>query len=128
MDQPVLLTVLDGESKAGPATALDSSGRGMRISLDRAIPSGAAVKLETEDSIVLGEVCYSVPGPSGFIIGIEVDQVLNGLRELNRIHARLLGGTWKPSALQPVGSVEDQHQARGGDQDRHLRDARSVGF
>ena len=106
----------------------------MRILLDRPILQGTAVKLETSDSIILGEVCYSLADVAGFIVGIEVDQVLSGLKELNRIHSRLLGSTWQPSTQRPVEAPRDstsgehQQESSGGNEDRQTSKFRRAGF
>ena len=106
----------------------------MRILLDRPIVPGTAVKLETGDSLILGEVCYSFPHLAEFVVGIQVDQVLSGLGELNRIHSRLLGGTWQPSTHRPVealaGSPSGEHQQESGsgNQDRQMSDRRPARF
>lgn len=138
IDQPIRLTVLDGNASdvpAGtPAKTLDASGKGMRILLDRPIVAGTAVKIETGDSLILGEVCYSFPHLTGFAVGIEVDQVLSGLGELNQIHSRLLGGTWQPSTHRPVEALaespsrEHQQESGSGNQDRQVNDPRRARF
>ena len=106
----------------------------MRILLDRPILQGTAVKLETGDSIILGEVCYCMTDVAGFVVGIEVDQVLSGLKELSRIHSRLLGSAWQPSTRRPVeapgGSTSGEHQeeSSGCNEDRQMSDRRRAGF
>lgn len=82
------------------ARILDFSGRGMRLLVDRSLPSGAAVKVETEDALLLGETCYSLPTSGGFEVGLELQHSLNGLRELARLNRQLVAGWQAPPPLQ----------------------------
>ncbi len=67
----------------------------MRLSLDRPVPLGSAVKVEFEDALFLGEVCHCTPAETGFVIGLELQHSLVGLRDLARLNRRLVNG-WRP--------------------------------
>lgn len=94
---------------------IDTSGRGLRLASPVTVPVGSAVKIELEDSIVLGEICYSLPAESGaaFRLGVEIDQVLTGLRELSRINSRLMG-SWPAYSPATAGTTVDDQVTAGG--------------
>ena len=87
----VILTLLEENGAALPALAVELSGSGMRLMLSRPVLIGAAVKVELDDSMILGEVCYCEPHSSGFLVGLKLNQVLSNLSELAKLNRRLLG-------------------------------------
>ncbi len=114
--EAVQVTLL-GESFASfPGRTLDASGKGIRVSLSRPIKPGSAVKVELEDSILLAEVSYCVPVNEGYTAGLQVDQILTGLKELTRLNARLLADSRGPMMSNP-NSREDQETASRSHQD-----------
>ena len=58
------------------------SGRGLGLELDGPVATGAAVKLELDDTLLLGEVIYCRKDPSSYYIGVEIEQSLAGLADL----------------------------------------------
>ncbi len=87
----------------------------MRLVVDRQLTPGAAVKVETGDALLLGEVCYSVAGSAGFEAGIELQHSLVGLTELARLNSRLVNGWEAPVSAQgqdPKDSLKDEVAAR----------------
>ena len=73
------------------AVAVEVSARGLQIVLDRPIPVGAAVKLESDDTLMLGKVCYCRPESNGFVAGLRLDQVLKKLSQLETLDRVLFG-------------------------------------
>jgi hypothetical protein len=71
----------------------------LQIMTPEAIPSGAAISVEHEDALLLGEVMVSVPKPHAWLIEVRVEQVLNGLMNLMALRERLLAET---PVLSPV--------------------------
>jgi hypothetical protein len=67
-DQSVQLTVLGDASAAASARILDVSGKRMRLAAEMSLKPGAAVRLDWDGQLVLGEVLQSEP--SGFSIEI----------------------------------------------------------
>lgn len=88
--QPAQLTVLGEQERTWPATVVDLSGRGLRVRADSTVAVGAAVKVEINDALLLGDVCYSIPESGGYLIGVEVDQVLSGLSDVAKLNRALL--------------------------------------
>ena len=122
--EAIQVTLL-GESLASfPARTLDASGKGMRIALSRPVKPGSAVKVELEDSILLAEVSYCVPVTQGYMAGLQVDQILTGLKELTRLNARLLADSRGP-VMDGARLGEDQETASRSHQGGQL--AKRVG-
>lgn len=89
-DKPVELTVLGGSQASSPAQAVEFSGHGLQLVTPQSVPVSAAVKVEGDDWMILGEVCYCRPEGIHFVVGLKVDQALEGLRELSELNEHLL--------------------------------------
>lgn len=83
-DQPVLLTVLSEPEIRVHGRVRNASGRGLGLVTPSPVPPGAAIRIEIDDSMVLGEAIYCRSDRDGHFIGVELDQVLVGLTELGR--------------------------------------------
>lgn len=83
-DQSVVVTVLGDHETQHRAKIRNASGRGLAIEIPSAVPPGTALKIELEDSIVLGEAVYCQGGHGPYLLGVELDQVLCGLTELGK--------------------------------------------
>jgi hypothetical protein len=68
-EQAVELSVLGEGGRAGTARILELSGKRMRVEAAPAVPPGAAVRLEWDGQLVLGEVLDAAP--AGFWIEIQ---------------------------------------------------------
>ncbi len=89
-DQTARATLLDGGSEQFPVRIVNISGTGMRLLLDRPLLQGALVKVEWEDTLLLGEVCYCEAAETGFAAGLELEHALLQTGELARLSRRLL--------------------------------------
>lgn len=74
-----------------PAELIDVSSKGARLRIGYAVPVGAAVRIDTGDHVVLGEVCHCSPFAEGYVCGIEIDQVLSYVTDLNRLMEAIAG-------------------------------------
>jgi hypothetical protein len=83
-DQSVVVTVLGDHEMQHIAKIRNASGRGLSIEIPSPVPPGAAIKIESQDSILLGEAVYCKGGQGPYLVGVELDQVLCGLTELGR--------------------------------------------
>jgi len=77
-EQPVDLSVLDENGGAGTASIQELSGRRVRLATALPVQTGAAVRLEWDGQLVLGEVRNTVP--EGF--WMEIHHVLFTAEEL----------------------------------------------
>ncbi len=78
------LTILTEPPVRLDARVTNASGRGLGLWTAAPVPSGAPLRIELEDSIVLGESIYCRADGDGHFVGVELDQVLVGLTELAR--------------------------------------------
>jgi hypothetical protein len=100
-NRPVLLTVFGETDQLICATAIDLCGRGMKIAVEAPLPPNAAVKVEMGDALFLGEVCHCHRQGGGYVVGLDLEHALTGLRDLVRLNERLIDG-WHPPASVPV--------------------------
>lgn len=90
-DQPVTVTVLTDPRRRVDGRVRNASGRGLGIVTVSRVEPGAALKIEIEDAMVLGEAIYCRSEADGYFLGVELDQVLVGLTELGRNLAAFTG-------------------------------------
>ncbi|HWD00137.1 MAG TPA: PilZ domain-containing protein [Candidatus Sulfopaludibacter sp.] len=92
-DQSVTITTLGNQRFQQSGLVRNFSETGLGLLVQTEIPAGMAVRIELEDSILLGEVMYSRPLEKGFFAGVHLEQILSGLRELQRIKRRFQEAT-----------------------------------
>jgi|HubBroStandDraft_6_1064221.scaffolds.fasta_scaffold735284_1 hypothetical protein len=100
-DKPVELTVLGNDKASGPAQAIEFSGHGLQLVVHRPIPVNAAVKVEGDDWMMLGEVCYCRQEGIHFVAGVKIDQTLDNVHELDEINKNLLATEQKTDRSAP---------------------------
>lgn len=83
-DQPVEVTIFGIEETRYCGRIINASRRGLAIELPEEIVPGTALKIEIDDSMVLGEAVYCRNAGMVHLVGVELDQVLCGLAELGR--------------------------------------------
>ena len=65
----------------------------MRVRVPQPVAGGAAIRVEVEDQLLLGEVCYCQSLTGGqFAVGVQLEQSLNNLDDLSRLMKALSGG------------------------------------
>jgi hypothetical protein len=106
-DKPVELTVLGNEEASGPAQVTEFSGHGLQVVLHRSIPVNAAIKVEGEDWLMLGEVCYCRQEGIHFVAGLKIDQTLENLNELSKLNESLLSTGQPRAAAEPSTESKD---------------------
>lgn len=65
-------------------------GTRLQIIISEQIPPGAAVSVEHEDTLLMGEVAAATAQAHLWSIDIHVEQALNGLMNLMALRAKLL--------------------------------------
>jgi len=83
-DQSVVLNILTEPPVRMAARVKNASGRGLGLVTPAPVAAGAAIRIELEDAVVLGEAIYCRSDEDGHFVGVELDQVLVGLTELGR--------------------------------------------
>ncbi len=85
------MTILGSEPEIRcSVTAIDVSGRGIKLRLGRQVMPNTPVKIEVGDSMYLGEVCYCRLERGAFIAGLAIEQVLTGLHGLAKLRRKLI--------------------------------------
>jgi hypothetical protein len=83
-DQSITITTLGDFRVRQTAQVKNCSGSGLGLVVQTAISAGTAIRIELEDSLLLGEAMYSRSLPDGYFVGVQLEQALSGLRELRR--------------------------------------------
>ena len=93
------LTVLGEHGFTTNAVAIAISASGICLHLPVPVQVGAAIKVESDHQLLLGEVCYCRLSSKGYLAGLKLDQVLSGLQMLQKLNERLLGDNWQTRKL-----------------------------
>jgi hypothetical protein len=96
-----MVTILDDEGQRVEAVVQDSSGRGLGLLASRPIETGKALKIQLESALLLGESVYCQPAGPGFYVGVELDQILDGLAALSRSLEEFSLGAPAPRPREP---------------------------
>jgi PilZ domain len=83
-DGPVAVTVLGPHPVCQTARVKNASGRGLGLVVDNPITLGSALKIELDDSVILGEVAFCQGVGSSYLVGVDLDQMICGLAGLGR--------------------------------------------
>jgi hypothetical protein len=97
-----------------PGRIRSVSGRGMGLEVAQPIGAGAALKIEVDDSMLLGEAIYCRVDGDGFYVGVVLEQALHGLAGLGEM---LRGFADEPSGPEHAYAV--QHARRQDQQKPH---------
>jgi hypothetical protein len=62
----------------------------MRLITGCPIKLGTAVRIDINDSVLLGEVSYCSSTPDGLVCGVQLEQALNSVGDLTRLVSRLM--------------------------------------
>lgn len=101
-DTKVKVTLLQGGPAGVSGQVVNMSGRGLKLFVGRPLPAGAAVKVEANDTLLLGEIVYCRAEAGGFAVGLQLKHALFHLRELARLSAELMG---TPEPTEEVGTL-----------------------
>lgn len=83
-NQPITVKLLGKDARTESATVRNASSRGLAITLPHPIAPCTALQIEFDDGFVLGEAVYCRGESDGYLVGVELDQVLCGLSALGR--------------------------------------------
>jgi hypothetical protein len=86
----VQITVLDDTAVVSPARITQSSTETVSLLAEKPAKPGAAIKLEGDDVLFLGEVSSCHSEGAGFAISVEIHHALYNTRELAQLAKRLL--------------------------------------
>jgi hypothetical protein len=90
METVAAFTNLDDAEVCPACPVLGLDGHMMQLKLSKYVNIGSAVKVETGDTLSLGEVSYCRPEGDGYVVWVEVLQALHNVTELSRLARALL--------------------------------------
>lgn len=104
VNETVQLTLLGQDGRSGQVRIVDASELGIRIESDFGLNPGALIKVEGQDSLLLGEILYSQQDDASarHFLGIKLTRALFGLAELRRLNESLLAE--QPARSAPIRS------------------------
>jgi hypothetical protein len=108
--QPAILNLpaLDshGQKQSVPCLLHGMEGKRLMLETQERPPISAAVSVEYNDALFLGEVIRSAPEKNGYWrTEIKVEQILNGLQSLMNLRSHLLGEGVGPSVGGPFARM-----------------------
>jgi len=94
------LILLAEDDERVPARLTNVSNRGLSLLLDKPVALSAPVRIDVDDTILLGEVCRCVRDGTAYSAAILLEQGLTSVTSLNQLVAAVMGtpAVWK----QPV--------------------------
>ncbi len=81
---------MSGGGRKVAAKIINLSGRGVSLAVDETIAMGEAVRIDLDDSLLLGEICYCRPESGSFVIGIEMSNVIPAMTDLRKLVAAIM--------------------------------------
>jgi hypothetical protein len=102
-DQQVSVTVLGEPEQRLDGRILNISAFGMRLEVPRPLAAGTLVKVEWENTLLLGEAVYSEPWGEGYAAGVKLEHALVDTEDLARLAQRLLDEA-PEHARRPIGA------------------------
>jgi hypothetical protein len=90
-DYPVTVTLLSDPRISVPGRIVNYSGTGLCLDLASPLTPGAALMVEVEDTLFLGEAVYCHAAGKTNRVGVELEQALRHTSALAALSDRLLG-------------------------------------
>ena len=103
-DESVRVTVLGGGKLETDGKIVNVSGRGMCLRIRARVPVGAAVRVDIDGSLLLGEVAYCRADSDLYAVGLQLEQALTISQELSRLMQRLMEESNGPAGERTVAS------------------------
>ena len=100
-NSPVRITLLSNPREQFEATLVNVSGRGARLKMDRPLECDSAVRIDLDNGLLLGEVCYCASDGDGYGVGIQLEHSLLNLAAVTRMRERILDEDGVPETARP---------------------------
>ena len=88
--QSAELILLDPARSQLPAHAIDLKDQRLRVVVDHRVEINTAAMIRIADWLAFGEIIYCEPEHAHYAVGLELDQVITGLRELDALRKNRL--------------------------------------
>ncbi|MCC6294463.1 MAG: PilZ domain-containing protein [Bryobacterales bacterium] len=89
---PIRITVLSSPPRHYDAVLVNVSGRGARLRLNQPLDCDLPVRIDLENALLLGEVCYCATDGDAYGVGILLEHSLLNLAEVVRMRDQILAG------------------------------------
>ena len=73
------------------AYILDIAGSGLHLRMPESVSCGTPVKIEGNNTLMLGDVCRCEPAEGAFMVGVQLSGTLSPLTELEQLNRALVG-------------------------------------
>jgi hypothetical protein len=102
-DAPVTLTVLDsGPRRQYQGLPIEITGSRMLVRMPACVAVGTPVRMEGDDTLLLGEVCAMQPERDGWVLAVRVEHSLTSLTDLESLNRALMGERAPQPSLRPT--------------------------
>jgi len=98
VEQEIPITIFGEPDIRLPARIRNFSPRGIGLEMKGPVAAGSALKLELDDTLLLGEVIYCRDDGDSFYVGVELEHALYCLAELADALGSFTGSVVRPAA------------------------------
>ena len=82
--QNVGITILGDHPRRLTARIRNASGSGLGLLLETEIRPGSALRIDLDDGLLLGEAMFCLTAEDGYLVGVQLEQILRDLIALDR--------------------------------------------
>jgi hypothetical protein len=104
-NQPVRLSVLSGLPQTLTASIVHLDGRDARLQAPQPIPAGSAIRIDLDDSMLLGEITGCISEQEQYGIQVNITEAIPSMSDLARLVSALM-------CHGPSESLGDRRTAR----------------
>lgn len=90
METDAVFTNLENSDPSQPCSVVALNGHTMQLKVPQPVGIGSPVKIESDDTISLGEVSQCLRGEEGYIVWVNLVEALHNVEELSRLARALL--------------------------------------
>ena len=103
-DQPVRLSILSDVPQAITAFIISLNGRNAVLRVPQAIPAGSAIRLDLDDSMLIGEISGCAAGEEHFEIQFHIKEAIPSMSDLARLVSALMCEGRRESVVERKGT------------------------
>lgn len=89
-NQPVRLSVLSGLPQTLTAVIVHLNGRDAKLQASQYIPTGSAIRIDLDDSMLLGEITGCISEQEQFGIAVNITEAIPSMSDLARLVSALM--------------------------------------
>ncbi len=105
-ERAVISVLTDCTPQRLQAWIVNTSESGMALRTTTPIPISVPVRVDTEDRILLGEVSHCSQNTDGFLIGLQLEHVVEHVKTLLRLHQIIAEELNPQSRCEPLHRTE----------------------